>query len=103
MSILWEQIDFSKLFILQALQDDVQTLQQNVKDIKTVAQKLIDNAEPAFAENLKSQVNELDEKWDKVVKDSKQQNTDLKEAYEKSKKVKYRIIFFRCQNKLIGL
>ncbi|XP_049782226.1 dystrophin, isoforms A/C/F/G/H-like, partial [Schistocerca cancellata] len=70
-----------------ALQDDVETLQPNFNKIKTTAEKLLDNAEPAFAEQLKLQLEALSKKWEKVTGDSKQQNTALKEALEKTRKV----------------
>jgi hypothetical protein len=72
---------------VQALQDDVETLQPNVNNRESASQKLLSNADPNFAEELRLQVDILIGKWRKVVLGSKKQNVRLKDALEKSKKV----------------
>ncbi|PSN39418.1 hypothetical protein C0J52_22771 [Blattella germanica] len=69
-----------------ALQDDIETLQPNVNNIESTSQKLLNNADPTFSEELRSQVGILMEKWKIVVKGAKEQNVRLKDALEKSKK-----------------
>ncbi|XP_069695333.1 dystrophin, isoforms A/C/F/G/H isoform X7 [Periplaneta americana] len=70
-----------------ALQDDVETLQPNVNNIETTSQKLLSNADPNFAEKLRSQVEILIAKWKRIVESAKEQNVRLNDALEKSKKV----------------
>jgi hypothetical protein len=72
---------------VQALQDDVETLQPNVNNIESTSQKLLSNADPKFAEELRLQVDVLIGKWRKVVLGAKEQNVHLKDALEKSKRV----------------
>jgi hypothetical protein len=74
--------------IVQALQDDVETLQPNVNNIESTSQKLLSNADPNFAEELQLQVDILIGKWKKVVEGAKEQNVRLKDALEKSKQVR---------------
>jgi hypothetical protein len=76
---------------MQALQDDVETLQPNVNNIESTSQKLLNNADPNFAAELQSQVEILIGKWKKVVEAAKDQNARLKDALEKSKTV--RLVF----------
>lgn len=76
---------------MQALQDDVETLQPNVNNIESTSQKLLNNADPNFAAELQSQVEILIGKWKKVVEAAKDQNARLKDALEKSKMV--RLVF----------
>nr|CAD7573370.1 unnamed protein product [Timema californicum] len=71
----------------QALQDDVKTLQQNVVKLDVTAQKLLENAEPKFADELKTRLDTLTGEWKKVVQDSRSQNAKLKDALDKTKKV----------------
>lgn len=73
---------------MQALQDDVETLQPNVNNIESTSQKLLSNADPNFAEELRLQVDILIGKWREVVLGAKKQNVRLKDALEKSKKVR---------------
>jgi hypothetical protein len=73
----------------QALQDDVETLQPNVKNIESTLQKLLNNADPNFAAELQLQVEILVGKWKKVVEGAKEQNIRLKDALEKSKMVRW--------------
>jgi hypothetical protein len=73
---------------MQALQDDVETLQPNVNNIESTLQKLLNNADPHFAEELQLQVEILIGKWKKVVEGAKEQNIHLKDALEKSKTVR---------------
>jgi hypothetical protein len=73
---------------MQALQDDVETLQPNVDNIESTSQKLVNNADPKFAEELRLQVEVLIGKWRKVVEGAKVQNVRLKDALEKSKMVR---------------
>ncbi|XP_033609096.1 dystrophin, isoforms A/C/F/G/H isoform X6 [Cryptotermes secundus] len=70
-----------------ALQDDVETLQPNVDNIESTSQKLLNNADPKFAEELRLQVETLVGKWKKVVEGAKDQNVRLKDALEKSRTV----------------
>ncbi|GLH12298.1 Spectrin alpha chain, partial [Gryllus bimaculatus] len=70
-----------------ALQDDVETLQPNLNNIESTAQKLLDNADTNFAEELKTQLNAIREKWKLVVSGAKQQNITLKTTLGKCKKV----------------
>nr|CAD7404046.1 unnamed protein product [Timema cristinae] len=70
-----------------ALQDDVKTLQQNVVKLDVTAQKLLENAEPKFADELKTRLDTLTGEWKKVVQDSRSQNAKLKDALDKTKKV----------------
>nr|CAD7448133.1 unnamed protein product [Timema bartmani] len=70
-----------------ALQDDVKTLQQNVVKLDVTAQKLLENAEPKFANELKTRLDTLTSEWKKVVQDSRSQNAKLKDALDKTKKV----------------
>ncbi|CAG2064518.1 unnamed protein product, partial [Timema podura] len=70
-----------------ALQDDVKTLQQNVVKLDVTAQKLLENAEPKFANELKTRLDTLTGEWKKVVQDSRSQNAKLKDALDKTKKV----------------
>jgi hypothetical protein len=72
---------------VQALQDDVETLQPNVNNIESASQKLLSNADPNFAEELRLQIDILIGKWKKVVLGVKKQNVHLKDGLEKSKKV----------------
>ena len=74
---------------MQALQDDVETLQPNVNNIESTSQKLLSNADPNFAEELRLQVDILIGKWREVVLGAKKQNVRLKDALEKSKKVRW--------------
>jgi Spectrin repeat. len=74
---------------VQALQDDVETLQPNVNNIESTSQKLLSNADPNFAEELRLQVDILIGKWREVVLGAKKQNVRLKDALEKSKKVRW--------------
>lgn len=73
---------------MQALQDDVETLQPNVNNIESTSQKLLNNADPNFAAELQSQVEILVGKWKKVIEGAKEQNVRLKDALEKSKAVR---------------
>ncbi|XP_063241315.1 dystrophin, isoforms A/C/F/G/H-like [Bacillus rossius redtenbacheri] len=69
-----------------ALQDDVKMLQTNVSKIERTALKLLENAEPGFHDDLKSQLDVLLKKWREVVEDSRQHNRQLQEALHKTKK-----------------
>ncbi|PSN29971.1 hypothetical protein C0J52_24408 [Blattella germanica] len=59
-----------------ALQDDIETLQPNVNNIESTSQKLLNNADPTFSEELRSEVGILMEKWKIVVKGAKEQNVN---------------------------
>lgn len=75
--------------VMQALQDDVETLQPNVDNIEITSEKLLSNADPKFAEELRLKVETLIGKWKKVVEGAKKQNVRLKDALEKSKMVRF--------------
>jgi hypothetical protein len=79
---------------VQALQDDVETLQPNVNNIESTSLKLLSNADPNFAEELRLQVDILIGKWRRVVVGAKEQNVRLKDALEKSKRVRYVSVLF---------
>lgn len=49
-----------------ALQEDIETLQPNVDNINKSARELLEKAAPDYSFKLKTQLTDLNEKWEKV-------------------------------------
>lgn len=85
---------FSKctfLCILQAVQEDIKTLQENVNNINELCKQLLVEAEPNFGERLLTEVNSLNEKWAQTVKLAQEQNKRLIMALKSSESMYNRI------------
>lgn len=79
------------LCILQAVQEDIKTLQENVNNINELCKQLLVEAEPNFGERLLTEVNSLNEKWAQTVKLAQEQNKRLIMALKSSESMYNRI------------
>uniref|UniRef100_A0A1W7RAQ1 Protein detached n=1 Tax=Hadrurus spadix TaxID=141984 RepID=A0A1W7RAQ1_9SCOR len=67
-----------------ALQDDIKTLKPNLDSINSAGKELMQNSATTFERELKNQLTELNNKWEKVLKVADEKNRTLQEALEKS-------------------
>ena len=79
------------LCILQAVQEDIKTLQENVNNINELCKQLLVEAEPNFGECLLTEVNRLNENWAQTVKLAQEQNKRLIMALKSSESMYNRI------------
>lgn len=76
-------------FVMQALQDDIVTLENNVANITTSGKQLMEEAEPELKGAITVQLDELTKRWALVTELAKAQNKSLKDALAKSQKVTF--------------
>lgn len=73
------------------MQDDIKTLQTNIKNINSIWKSVLSEAEPNFKTQVEQQVRDLNNRWEKVVVLASEQNKRLTEALEQSKSIYDRI------------
>ncbi|XP_025099293.1 dystrophin-like isoform X3 [Pomacea canaliculata] len=75
----------------KGVQEDIKTLQLNVRSINSIAESFMDEAEPQFREKLKVEVAALNARWEEVVALATEQNERLTEQLTHSKDIYDRI------------
>ncbi|GFN77850.1 dystrophin [Plakobranchus ocellatus] len=73
------------------VEDDIKTLQANVKNINSIWKSQLSDAEPTFRDQVASEVADLNNRWDQVVKLASEQNARLAATLSNSQKVYDRI------------
>ena len=73
--------------MFQGVLEDILTLQDNVDSINELCNQLSEQTETPFIVDIKNNVKELNEKWEKVVSLAKEQNTRLAKAIQYSKEI----------------
>ncbi|XP_013413171.1 dystrophin isoform X2 [Lingula anatina] len=69
------------------VQEDIKTLQSTVDSIHELSEELINAASEEYAAVLQEEIGTLDQRWENVVQQSKEQNEQLQSALEKSQEV----------------
>ncbi|KAK3712445.1 hypothetical protein RRG08_002775 [Elysia crispata] len=69
------------------VEEDIRTLQANVKNINSTWKSLLSEAEPTFREQVGSEISDLNARWEQVASLASQQNTRLETKLSKSQKV----------------
>ncbi|GFR63477.1 dystrophin [Elysia marginata] len=69
------------------VEEDIRTLQANVKNINSIWKTHLSEAEPKFEEEVGSEISELNTRWDQVVKLASEQNARLEDKLTNSQKV----------------
>lgn len=87
MEIKWWTLLFYVNQILQALQDDIETLKSNVISIGVTAQHFQSAGDLELKESVSSQLALLTDRWENAIAKAAQQNASLKDALQKSRKV----------------
>lgn len=73
--------------MFQGVLEDILTLQDNVDSINELSNQLSQQTDTPFTADVKKQVKELNEKWEKVVGLAQEQNTRLANAIQYSKEI----------------
>ncbi|XP_076466610.1 dystrophin-like isoform X3 [Babylonia areolata] len=73
------------------VQDDIKTLQLNVKSINSIAKTFMDDSDLEFKTQLKEEVTALNQRWEQVVSLSRQQDERLREGLTHSRQVGERL------------
>ncbi|KAK7483287.1 hypothetical protein BaRGS_00025454, partial [Batillaria attramentaria] len=75
----------------KGVQDDIKTLQLNVKSINSIAKSFMDDADPQFKEKLKAEVAALNARWDQIVTFTQEQHERLTSRLSSSQGIYDRI------------
>ncbi|KAH9492320.1 hypothetical protein Btru_024696 [Bulinus truncatus] len=73
------------------VEEDIKTLQTNVKNVNTMWKTFANDSDPAFKAQVEKQVNDLNSRWEKVVDLASKQNQRLTETLGKSQTIYDRI------------
>ncbi|XP_070191463.1 dystrophin-like isoform X2 [Littorina saxatilis] len=71
----------------QGVQEDIKTLQTNVKSINSIAKTFMEDADPDYKEQLKEEVAALNERWEQVVSLAQEQDERLNGRLSSSKDI----------------
>ncbi|GAB6025091.1 hypothetical protein CHUAL_010524 [Chamberlinius hualienensis] len=74
-----------------ALQDDIKTLQPNVNNINETAKQLLEQSEESFAYKLNLELNDLNDKWQRILQEVKSQYQTLQSQLSKIRDVVKRV------------
>ncbi|KAH9492321.1 hypothetical protein Btru_024699 [Bulinus truncatus] len=73
------------------VEEDIKTLQTNVKNVNTMWKTFANDSDPAFKTQVEKQVNDLNSRWEKVMDLASKQNQRLTETLGKSQTIYDRI------------
>ncbi|XP_012946043.2 dystrophin [Aplysia californica] len=75
----------------KGVQDDVKTLQTNVKSVNALWKNVLSDAEPKFKSEVEEEVKEMNERWEKLVHLAEKQNLRLEASLKKGRTIYDRI------------
>ncbi|XP_059157467.1 dystrophin-like isoform X5 [Physella acuta] len=73
------------------VEEDIKTLQTNVKNINSMWKSLVSEAEPGYRTQVEKEVNDLNNRWEQVASLASEQNKRLTEALSKSQTIYERV------------
>lgn len=89
--VAWSYIANGAVFCFKALQGDVTKLQRKLESLNETGAYMISKATPAFADKLKRELDELNGRWDELVRVALRVKDNLVASLEKYQKLSHDI------------
>ena len=72
---------------IDALQDDIKTLQPNFDNINDIGQTLLSNCDISYSNELQATLSNINQEWEAIVQDTETQTVKLKDSLARSKEL----------------